>query len=76
MNSLNRRARADRFAGLWEFKAILLIMFGFTAVTASAFWSFTKVGVVPQQRIEQRAPATSTPVLCECPPAVGRPSVN
>jgi len=67
-------AKPDRFRGLGTTSVLSLIVAGYLALTASAFWVFTKTSGQAEDPVEDGANPGSGPLICHCYPEGERES--
>ncbi len=76
MNSLENLGKPGRLNWLSGTGVMSLIIIGFMATTASAFWTFTKSGEPNVQTIEPAATPAESALICECTLEIQPPCVN
>src|SRR5262249_23712684 len=76
MGSMEALAKSDRFESLRTISVPSLIVAGYLALIASAFWDFTKTSAPVEEPIEDRANMAAGTLICRCYPEVDRESAD
>ena len=68
MGSIEALAKSDRFKGLGTTSVLSLIVAGYLALTASAFWAFTKTSGQSEDAVEDVVNPGPGSLICYCIP--------